>query len=474
MLYDLDDTIIAPASARAGGIRGIVRLSGAHAFQSLEHFGIPFSEHFRTAFPGRDIQKTFPAFRFQDSFLLEKTCGIHAAFFCWPRGASYTGQNSVEIHTHGSLPLLEKIVTTFCKAPFVRLAQPGEFTLRAFLSGRLDLTQAEAVLGVINATDDAKLEVALTQLAGGLAGPLHALRENLFDLLGHLEAAFDFAEEDISFITPAEIDARLAAAAETLHRLAEQMESREKTETEIRVVLHGPPNIGKSSLFNALLGAENAVVYDAPGTTRDYLAARWTPENQKKSAVSCILVDTAGDGENGEFTPGDTLTDQAIHSARRQKHTADIQIFCIDARDASLGSCCRPGGGYQLTVLTRGDLLGDFSPEIQEMITTGKVILTSTRTGAGILELKSRLREMLEHFSTGESHVVAATAVRCRESVRIAAESLLRAKPLTATSFPELLASEIRTALDALGIIVGAIYTEDILDSIFSRFCVGK
>lgn len=465
MLYSLEDTIVAAATARAtGGLRGIVRISGDNAFSVLEACGIPFSEILSKTFKSR-----FSAFRFTHAIPLEGAA-IPAAIFCWPHGASYTGQASAEIHTFGCLPLLEKLTDFLCAAPHARLAQPGEYTLRAFLNGRLDLTQAEAVLGVINATDNEKLDVALEQLAGGLATPLHALREALFDLLGHLEAGFDFADEDISFISPEEIARQIADALAELRELERRMQSRGSVAGEIRVVLCGRANVGKSSLFNALLGTEHAVVYDAPGTTRDYLAARWTVM-VGGSPLECTLIDTAG---LAEFTPADTLNSRAMALARKQNRTADLRILCRDARDFVENLSENASGWAEnasLLVLTRADLLTASQRETARGL---NAVLASVREENGVSALKTRLGELLAAFSTGESHVVAATAARCRESVRVALESLTRAASLADTPFEELLASEIRTALDALGIIVGATYTEDILDSIFSRFCVGK
>lgn len=484
MLYSLEDTIVAIATARAaGGLRGIVRISGDDAFSALETCGIPFREFlcetFKNRFsPALNLTRLsgFPAFRFTHEILLQDPCClavptvIPAAVFCWGNGASYTGQACAEIHTFGGLPVLEKLTDFLCRAPRARLAQPGEYTLRAFLNGRLDLTQAEAVLGVINATDDEKLDVALEQLAGGLATPLGALRESLFDLLGHLEAGFDFAEEDISFIAPEEIACQIADALARLESLAHRMQSREAAAGEIRVVLCGPANVGKSSLFNALLGSQHAVVYDAPGTTRDYLAARWSVAGSG-TPLECTLIDTAG---LAEFAPADTLNSRAVELARKQNRTADIRILCRDARDfvENLSENSPDADeNTSLTVLTRADLL---TASQRKMASGLDAVLASVREENGVAALKTRICEMLAAFSTGETHVVAATAARCRESVRVAAESLARAAALADTPFEELLAAEIRTALDALGIVVGATYTEDILDSIFSRFCVGK
>ncbi len=213
---------------------------------------------------------------------------LPATLYVWPNARSYTRQPQAEVHTLGSPPLLQCVLRAVCQAG-ARPAEPGEFTLRAFLSGRLDLTQAEAVLGVIDARGDDQLRAALEQLAGGLAGPLGQLRDRLLDLLAHLEAGLDFVEEDIEFITARELDGQLLAAAGAVDRLAQQMASRDLAGELPVVALTGWPNTGKSSLFNALLGDCQALVSEVAGATRDYL----TGELEWRG-LRFQLVDTAG------------------------------------------------------------------------------------------------------------------------------------------------------------------------------------
>src|SRR3990172_2764488 len=194
MSYPLDDTIVAIASPPGGGARGILRLSGPDVRTCL-------AKVFR-ADDGRQWPAITRASVTAGSLLLEGPIApLPCDLYLWPNRRSYTGQPTAEIHTFGSPPLLEAALGALCRSGG-RLAEPGEFTLRAFLSGRLDLTRAEAVLGAVDAADSAQFDVALAQLAGGLADPLYRLREDLLDLLAHLEAGFDFAGEDLPFITP--------------------------------------------------------------------------------------------------------------------------------------------------------------------------------------------------------------------------------------------------------------------------------
>jgi len=454
MSYPLDDTIAAVASPPGGADRGILRLSGPQVRECLKHVFRPE--------PAVDWAAASSPTAIPGSLALE---GIAPPLPCevyfWPTGRSYTGQPVIEIHTLGSQPLLEAALRTLCAAG-ARLAQPGEFTLRAFLAGRLDLTRAEAVLGVIDAAGPRDLDVALTQLAGGLASPLGQLRDRLLDLLAHLEAGFDFADEDLPFVTAAELDAQLAEAADRVQRLLQQMGSRADSAEPVRAVLVGWPNTGKSSLFNALAGA-TALVSEAPGTTRDYLTAELDLDGLK-----CLLVDTAGI-QSAALLPGDAIGHAAQEAAGRQLRQARLRLLCLDVS--------RPTNAWErarlaepsdwLVVLTKADLP-------RQMDLDRPAVVTSSHTGQGIEALRRRLREaVLAAGAPGD--VVAGTVVRCRDSLRLAAQSLDQARRLQRDGTgEELVAAEVRLALDELGKVVGAVYTEDVLDRIFSRFCIGK
>jgi tRNA modification GTPase len=368
------------------------------------------------------------------------------------------------LHTLGSPPILQALLRIACAAG-ARLAEPGEFTLRAFLAGRVDLVQAEAVLGVIDADDRRQLDVALAQLAGGLTRPLKLLRDQLLDLLADLEAGLDFVEEDIRFVTGNELQRRLSTAAAGIAALVEQVRGRDRTDFEPRVALVGWPNVGKSSLFNALMGSgPAALVSSQPGTTRDYLAARL-----QLGGVSCHLVDTAGIESTASADDLSTVAQQISHE---QHERADLRLLCLDAT--------RPLNEWeqaelrrdtaQLVVLTQCDL-----PTSNSRLATG--IKTSTVTGLGLDMLKVAIQSELIAVAAAANPAgaVVATAVRCRESLRPAAESLARARDIAITrQGDELIAAEIRAALLDLGKVVGAIYTDDLLDRVFSRFCIGK
>ena len=472
--YPLDDTIVAVASPSGGGGRGILRLSGPHVRACIERLFLPDE-------PTVLSQVTRPTVIAGAIRLDEAAPPLPCDLYFWPTRRSYTGQPAAELHTFGCPPLLEAAVERLCRLG-ARLAEPGEFTLRAFLSGRLDLTQAEAVLGVVDAADDRQFDVALEQLAGGLGGPLDRLRDELVELLAHLEAGFDFADEDLPFLTPDQLDGQLAAAAETVARLARQMRSRREAAQMVRVALVGWPNTGKSSLFNALAGKTGALVAAEPGTTRDYLTAELDIDGAK-----CLLVDTAG----VESAPAGRREDlrRAVQAAsERQSRAADLRLLCLDA--------ARPPNPWEQDTLTTDDpnrLLVltkiDLIEEGERRAIVGRFAAwlggstpvpllptpTSSLTGEGIEALGERLREAVLTVGAAGGEVVAATAVRCHESLRLAAEGLARARKIAEDGLgEELVASEIRLALEELGKVVGAVYTDDLLDTIFSRFCIGK
>lgn len=522
-----DDTIAAIASAPGGAYRGIVRISGPDTVACL-------SKCFRTA-PGVSLDQIHrprvPVV--QAARLHPTTRGSHAQvrrprvlrgevwlaalerplpcdLFLWPSSRSYTREPTAEIHTIGSPPLLTAALETVCRAG-ARLAAPGEFTMRAFLAGRLDLTQAEAVLGVIDARDREQLDVALTQLAGGLAGPLGQLRLELLELLAHLEAGLDFVDEDIEFISQARLLSQLDHATAAVVRLKQRMATRDAEVGEPRVVLMGRPNVGKSSLLNALAENQAALVAGQPGTTRDYLTCRLD-----FGSLSCVVVDTAGVIEP---ETEDAVATAAQAKTSEQNRQADVRILCLDAtrppdqweqdqllRGRSAGAHqghenadspaaadksaasppshhenpsparrsrqTEPGPEDSIVVITKCDLDSGHDTAVHHL---PSAIRTSSKTLEGFGALRSEIRRRAELSAQPETNVVAGTAARCRDSLRLAEESLIRAREAAAGDMgDELVAADVRAALTELGKVVGAVYTDDVLDRIFSRFCIGK
>lgn len=461
MIGDLEDTIVAIASPPGGAARGILRVSGPQVLTCLRQVFRPnppvelLAVRVPTALPGE--------------FLVPGVaCPVPGEVLLWPGPRSYTRQPLAELHTLGSPPLLDGLLEALCQAG-ARLAQPGEFTLRAFLSGRIDLTQAEAVLGVVDAADPGQLDAALAQLAGGLAGPLKRLRDDLLELLAHLEAAFDFADEDIAFLSAQELEDRLEHAVSAVDKIRAQLESRAQGDDKPRAVLVGRPNVGKSSLFNALAGAQQAIVSPQPGTTRDYLIAELDLDGMR-----CELIDTAGLAPLASpVLPQADIDAAAQATARTQAQQAQVELFCLDGtreldawEQQRLHSACQA----RLLVVTKVD-----AP--RRLVLDLPAIETSALAGTGLGDLKAALRAKLLEAAPADTpqRAVAATAARSRQALHQAAEALAHARQLhRCQAGEELVAAEVRLALDALGQVAGAVYTDDILDRVFSRFCVGK
>jgi len=454
-VYHTQDTIAAIASAPGGAARGIVRLSGPDVVSILS--ACCASDSLPSL---ADIAQPQVASR-----RIELTTGgqrsLPADLYIWPDERSYTRQPAAEIHTIGSPPLLSALLRRLCEAG-ARLAEPGEFTLRAFLAGRIDLVQAEAVLSVIEARGQGQFQSALRQLAGDLSRPLNQLRESLLELLAHLEAGLDFVEEDIEFVSRGQVAAQLQQAAELLARTSTQLASRGRGDEPARVTIVGWPNVGKSSLFNALAGSA-ALVSDVPGTTRDYLIAEATFGGQQ-----CLLIDTAG--HESEARGGEILH-AANELAQSQAATCDIELLCLDmSRPANAWELARLSvlcPGIRLVVGTKADRQAGLPKLPIDLI-------TSATSGEGLSALRTRLDEVLAGIDRDASGS-ALTAERCADSLQAAAAAVARARALNASGEgEELIAAELRLALGELGRVVGAVYTDDILDRVFSRFCIGK
>ncbi len=442
---DPADTIAAIASPPGPGLRGLVRVTGPETFGvALEGFDGPTNTPLK---PERRVgQLRVDGLRQP----------LDVAVSLWPGPRTYTGQPLAEIHASGSEPVLRAILST-CLSRGARLAEPGEFTLRAFLSGRIDLTQSEAVLGVIDARNPSQLDAALRQLAGGLASPIRTLRDRLADVLAHLEANLDFAEEpDVDLLQAEALAISLEEAAQEVHRLAERLQGRDRSETRPRVVLIGPPNAGKSRLFNALLGLDRAIVSPVAGTTRDYLEAPTVADG-----LAINLIDTAG-----LEAAGNPIDAQAQSFQGQQATLADLLLDCRSADASGHESPSKEQPVPTLRVWTKADIALPVNPSLDH--------LTSASTGAGLTELRQAIAAALRSQSS-ESDLPSGTAARCGESLGRAGTSLARAaEALRLGLGDELVAVDLRQALDDLGRVVGAIVTDDLLDRIFRRFCIGK
>ena len=368
---------------------------------------------------------------------------VPCAIYVWPNARSYTRQPIVEIHTLGSQPVLQAALRTVCRCG-ARLAQPGEFTLRAFLAGRLDLTQAEAVLGVIDARSGQERDVALSQLAGGLAGPLGQLRDALVDLLAHVEAGLDFVDEDIEFISRDQLRRQIAAAHAQVHDLAERTTRRATLRDTVRAVLVGQPNAGKSSLFNALLNRPAALVSPVAGTTRDFLTG------QLELDGACIeLIDTAGlgvlDVRASAIRRNRRALEQAAEQATGRAAIRGYRDF-VYRRHAT--ACTARSCRARRSQFAAGFRRADKNRPARGGAASAGGHPHQQPTGAGLDLLRARLRHAALDHGGRSLDVVAVTAARCHESLRRAADALADTIQLVDQhAGEELVAAQLRGAL---------------------------
>lgn len=460
MSFDIEDTIAAIASAPGEGVRGIVRISGPRALQCLEPI-------FSTA-AGESLGDCQTTDAFSGSLTLDNQLELPGELLVWPTRKSYTRQPTAEFHTIGSKPLLQQALSKICQSG-ARLANPGEFTLRAFLSGRIDMTQAEAVLAVIDANGASEMNVALKQLAGGLAGPLGDIRDQLISILAELEAGLDFVEEDIEFISQQQLTIQLSAALASLQKIKQQISNRDSAVETIKVVLFGMPNSGKSSLFNALTKTDRAIVTELAGTTTDFVSAK-LPLNLESGTLSVELIDTAG----FEDPTGEIKRESQQHRIEQQEQ-ALVRVFCIDgSRDLHQWEVdqLKLVDPNTIIVLTKSDL-GATIPDC--LPPTAPIVVTSTFSSEGLNRLSEQLCLTVMKSQLSQTSVVGSTVLRASESLAQATDSVELALQAAADELgEELVAAEIRQSLSGLGQVVGTVYTDDILDLVFGRFCIGK
>lgn len=469
MTGPLNDTICAIATPVGEGGVGIVRLSGekavdvAAALVALRAGGCLDSAACRVLHHADLVD---PADSSRRTLLDEALVVVMRA----PH--SYTGEDVVELQCHGGMLILQTVCEALLRSG-ARLAEPGEFTKRAFLHGRLDLAQAEAVLDTIRAKTAGSLRIAQEQLRGALSDEIDAVREKLVGLLAHVEAGIDFVEEDIAFIPPAELSAGLRWAHGAVGRLlAHGREGRILREGATAAII-GRPNVGKSSLLNALLRTDRAIVTPIPGTTRDVLE-----EVLNIRGIPVRLLDTAGIRETV-----DPVEQEGVRRSRAAREQADLLVIVLDGSEPLTEedrTLLREAGSNpdhkRLIVVNKTDLpgridLGLFSQDDPHCA----VVSLSAKTGDGLDQLRDQVRTLLlsPDFETRETVLV--THLRHQAALQRALEALSATLvSVESRAAGELVAMDLRAAIDALGEITGAVSTDDILDRIFKDFCIGK
>lgn len=450
-MLDVDETIVAESSALGCGQRSIVRISGretldciAQSFDlSQQLAGIERPNVIRVKLPINAISRRFPA-----------------RILIWPNPRSYTRQPMAEIHLLGSPPIVRLIIDQLCTAG-ARLANPGEFTLRAYLAGRLELAQAEALLGIVNAKSAEDVDLALEQLAGGVAGQLLRTQDQLMNLLADVEAGLDFVEDDIEFVTDKKILHELDTSLETITKTIHQLSERQVSANDFRVVLFGQPNVGKSSLFNALLGRNLSNTDATHGTTRDFVGANWKVDD----GLEIELIDTAGIHSLEET---DLIDQRSQEHSGSQIKNADLLLLVLDGSRALSG-----WEQKQLQYDLRNLVVVVNKSDRPQKTQIEEATLVSCVDKTGLEQLRKRITEFAEATPVG--HSTSLVASECASSLANAEKSTQMAiEALNNEVGHEVVAGMIRDIIDNLGVVTGSVHTEEILDRVFSRFCIGK
>ena len=385
---------------------------------------------------------------------------VVATWFAAPR--SYTAEDVVEVSCHGSPVVLRHCVDRALRAG-ARPANPGEFTLRAYLNGRIDLPQAEAVHDLIRATTLHQARVAAQQLEGSVSRALAPSKAQLVELIALLEAGIDFADDDVSFATNDDISSRLRPIVTGLTRLADTFRFGKLIHDGLTLAIVGRPNVGKSSLFNALLQRDRAIVTDIPGTTRDTVSETFSLEG-----IPVRLVDTAGIRESA-----DLVERLGIDRSRQAMADADITLVVLDLsqfaspEDEALLTLAAEQGLY-VAVGNKADLPRRYVSEVP-------ILATSATAGTGLAELSRRILALIapDGFSAPQSGLI--TSLRHESLLRESIETLQRADQAAQFGMPhEMLLLDCYSALRPLDALTGATTADDILNHIFSTFCIGK
>ena len=453
------DTIAAIATPMGEGGIGIVRLSGDRA--------LPIAAELFVSSSGKDIRASRRQVFHGEIRDVAGNAVDEVLVHVMRAPHSYTREDVVEINCHGGTAPLRAVLERVLEGG-ARLAEPGEFTRRAFLNGRIDLVQAEAVIDRIRARTRAGLRAAAAAAQGVLSKELHQLRDTLADALAQVEATVDFPEDEVPDVASADVREALDGVRGRMQALLDTAEAGRLYREGAQVVLAGRPNVGKSSLFNALLRDARAIVTDIPGTTRDIIE-----ETITLSGVPVRLTDVAGLRD-----ARDEVERLGIDRARQALQTADAVVLVADAADsghpddAALAAELREIDCPVVLALNKIDL----APHVEAppwAAYCAAVDKVSALTGEGLRELEGMLGALLLHDATVDPGQALVTRVHQRDSLRKAMEAAARGVA-NADASPELLCMDLRDALDALGQITGETTPEEVLQRIFESFCIGK
>ncbi|MCW8826893.1 MAG: tRNA uridine-5-carboxymethylaminomethyl(34) synthesis GTPase MnmE [Gammaproteobacteria bacterium] len=445
------ETIVALATPPGHGGIGVIRISGSLAGkvaeQVLGHIPKPrYAEY--TPFTGEDGE------------MIDEGIALY-----FPSPNSFTGEDVLELQGHGGPVVMDRILSSILKDGEIRAANPGEFSERAFLNGKMDLAQAEAIADLIEASSVEAAKSALRSLHGEFSQKIDTLVEKLTELRIYVESAIDFPEEEIDFLADGEVQQRLTEVTDKLNQVQRSAKQGNILREGMNVVLAGQPNAGKSSLLNALAGEESAIVTDIAGTTRDLLK-----QEINIDGMPLHIVDTAG-----LRTSSDPVEQEGIRRAWQAIEGADRVLLLIDDRngfsDQDEQIIEQLPDGMGVTVIHNKIDLTDSSPSIDESGNRARVAL-SAKKGIGIDILKSHIKESMGYRGHGEGSFMARR--RHLEAINRAQHNLNLGQRLLDQGSGELLAEELRLAQIALGEITGEVSSDELLGKIFSSFCIGK
>jgi len=455
----MDDTIAAVATAYGEGGIGIIRISGEESLDILKQVFVPAG--------GEIISRRMTYGKIVDKDNEQVIDEVLAVYMKGPK--TYTAEDVVEINCHGSIVSLRKTLALVLRKG-ARLAEPGEFTKRAFLNGRLDLSQAEAVIDVIKAKTDKSFDVALSQLEGGLSARVKEIRKELLDLLVDITVNIDYPDEDIEEMTYDKLEKNISQIGEMIEKLLSTASSGRMIREGIRVAIVGKPNVGKSSLMNGLLRETRAIVTEIPGTTRDTIEEAISIRN-----IPVYLVDTAGIRETT-----DKVEKLGIEKSKEAFENADFVIFILDGSE-KLSSEDRDIAEYLeerncLVLINKRDLDKTLDvDEVRNLLPHAEIIETALLKGEGIEKIEDSIEKLVYGGEITQQQSLMVNNVRHAELLEKGRDSMKDALSMTmrkeALDFIEI---DVKNAYENLGEIIGETVSDDIIDEVFARFCLGK
>lgn len=454
----MEETIAAVATAYGEGGIGIIRISGENALDILNQVFVPFKKN-----KIKERRLTYGHIKDKNETVDE----VMAVYMKAPH--TYTREDVVEINCHGSIVALRKTLALVLSKG-ARIAEPGEFTKRAFLNGRLDLSQAEAVIDLIKAGTDKSFDVAMKQLDGSFSEEIRNIRKELVDILVNVTVNIDYPDEDIEQLTYDKLKTDLQAVKNSLEKIISTAGRGRIIREGLNVAIIGRPNVGKSSLMNALLKETRAIVTEIPGTTRDTIQ-----EQMSIRGIPVLLTDTAGIRETD-----DTIEKIGIEKSKESFNRADLVIFIIDGSE-NLSSEDRTLMEYAdnrpcITLINKTDRgIAVNEEEIKKEIPQAQVIYTSVLNGEGITEIEEAIENMVYGGQAKQQDSLMVTNVRHEELLRQADSAIGDALEMTDMMQPlEFIEVDINRSYELLGEIIGETVADDIINEVFARFCLGK